>query len=83
MEGKNYGYTLCKDEAELEARVLRLYREEIVPAVRAGLGGAVYTQITDVEDETNGFYTYDRKVCKMDAAKFSEIAKELNAAMEE
>jgi len=83
IEGKNYGYTLCKDEAELEARVLRLYREEIVPAVRAGLGGAVYTQICDVEDETNGFYTYDRELCKIDAAKFAKIINELNAAMEE
>ena len=31
-----------------------------------GLGMAVYTQITDVEHEVNGFLTYDRKVEKMD-----------------
>lgn len=83
VEGKNYGYTLCKDGDELEARVLRLYREEVIPAVRAGLSGAVYTQITDVEDETNGFYTYDRTVAKIDVQKFAALAKELSAAMEE
>ena len=83
IEGKNYGYTLCKDAAELEARVLRLYYEEIVPAVRAGLCGAVYTQITDIEDETNGFYTYDREVCKVNTEKFAAVAKALQAAMEE
>lgn len=83
IEGKNYGYTVCRDKEELDARVLRLYRDEVVPAVRAGLGGCVYTQITDVEDETNGFYTYDREVCKVDADKFAKVAAELNAAMEE
>jgi hypothetical protein len=31
-----------------------------------GLGAAVYTQITDVEHEVNGFLTYDRKFEKMD-----------------
>ena len=31
-----------------------------------GLSGAVYTQWTDVENEMNGIYTYDRKVIKLD-----------------
>jgi len=31
-----------------------------------GLSAAVYTEITDVEIELNGFLTYDRKVCKPD-----------------
>ena len=31
-----------------------------------GLAGAVYTQLSDVEEETNGLYTYDRKVCKVE-----------------
>ena len=83
IEGKNYGYTLCKSKEELEEKILRLYREEILPAVRAGLSGAIYTQISDVEDETNGFYTYDREVCKVNAEKFAAVARELAAAMEE
>ena len=29
-----------------------------------GLSAAVYTELTDVETELNGFYTYDRKICK-------------------
>jgi len=29
-----------------------------------GLGGAIYTQTTDVEVEINGILTYDRKVVK-------------------
>jgi hypothetical protein len=35
----------------------------------------VYTQISDVEDETNGCLTYDRKVLKVDAERFSNISK--------
>ena len=31
-----------------------------------GLAGFVYTQLTDVEEETNGLLTYDRKVDKME-----------------
>jgi hypothetical protein len=34
-----------------------------------GLGAAVYTQITDVEGELNGFLTYDRQIVKMDQAR--------------
>lgn len=34
-----------------------------------GFAGLVYTQITDVEEENNGFFTYDRKVAKLDKAK--------------
>ncbi len=33
---------------------------------KGGLSAAVYTQWTDVENEMNGIYTYDRKVIKLD-----------------
>ncbi|KAF1005975.1 MAG: Beta-galactosidase BoGH2A [Luteibacter sp.] len=38
-----------------------------------GVSGSVYTQITDVEGEHNGLYTYDRKVEKVDEAKVRAI----------
>jgi hypothetical protein len=41
------------------------------PAV--GMSGSVYTQITDVEGEHNGLYTYDRQVEKVDEAKVKAI----------
>jgi hypothetical protein len=30
-----------------------------------GLSAAVYTQMTDIEEEVNGIMTYDRKVKKL------------------
>ncbi|MGI6003065.1 MAG: hypothetical protein ACOX74_05480 [Lachnospiraceae bacterium] len=42
------------------------YRRLIARTVRIdGLSGFVYTQWNDVEEETNGIYTYDRKVKKI------------------
>ncbi|CAN5121739.1 glycoside hydrolase family 2 [soil metagenome] len=38
-----------------------------------GLSGSIYTQITDVEGEQNGFFTYDRQVEKMDEAAVREV----------
>ena len=39
--------------------------EEIDPLKGQGLCGAVYTQLSDIEDEINGLMTYDREVCKL------------------
>lgn len=41
--------------------------------VAKGMSGSVYTQITDVEGEHNGLYTYDRKVEKVDEAQVRAI----------
>ena len=43
-----------------------LIRQTILPAVKKGIGATVYTQISDIEEETNGIYTYDREICKID-----------------
>lgn len=38
----------------------------LVRAAGSNLSGSVYTQLTDVEGEVNGLWTYDRQVQKMD-----------------
>jgi len=40
--------------------------KQIIDFQFEGLSAAVYTQWTDVENEMNGLYTYDRKVIKLD-----------------
>jgi hypothetical protein len=40
---------------------------------------AIYPQITDVEGELNGFWTYDRQVAKMDPSQVRAINTEIIA----
>lgn len=54
---------------ELTKRYLDMQSEILNLMFYPGLCASVYTQISDVEGETNGLYTYDRKVLKMDAKK--------------
>ncbi len=74
---QTYGYKFFKDREEFEAALVKLYREEILPLVKEGLCAAVYTQVSDVEDETNGLLSYDRKVLKVSEAPMREIAAAL------
>jgi len=80
---KMYGYGSCKTRKELNGAVVRLYMEEVLPCVKKGLCGAVYTQLSDVEDEINGLVTYDRKHIKLDADKMLPVAAALQATIAE
>ncbi|MCD7716467.1 MAG: glycoside hydrolase family 2 [Lachnospiraceae bacterium] len=60
-----YGYHRCETKEEFAAQMQKL-RQTIQTLKDRGLSGAVYTQLSDVEEETNGLYTWDRKVCKME-----------------
>lgn len=80
---QTYGYRMFDNPQSYMDAVEKLYRQEIVPAVSKGLCGAVYTQLSDVEDETNGLYSYDRRVCKVDITRMKAIAAELMIKAEE
>ncbi len=77
---KSYGYGKCKDEKSLTDRIIASYRKMVLPAIPLGLCGAVYTQLSDIEDEINGFYTYDREVCKVDKARIQECMESVYKA---
>ena len=72
----NWGYQSFKSKEELEARYRTLVADlnELIPK---GLAAAVYTQTTDVEIETNGLMTYDRKVIKIPAEVLFQIHQKL------
>ena len=80
---KSYGYGGCETLEALNEALVKLYMEEIVPCVKNGLCAAIYTQVSDVEDEINGLVTYDRKVEKIDPEKLLPVAAALQAAVEE
>ena len=73
----NFGYTRVKNQERLAKKIQKLYREQIIPAKKGGLSVAIYTQLSDVEDETNGFLTYDRKVSKVKTEVMKKINEEL------
>ena len=77
---KNYGYKFFDSAEGLEIALTRLYLDEVVPAVRGGLSAAVLTQLSDVEDETNGLVTYDRRVVKVSAETMLAIRTALDKA---
>ena len=54
-----------------------LYLKMILPAIDEGLCGCIYTQLSDVEEEVNGIFTYDRKVCKVDPEAMHLISRTL------
>ncbi|PTR26636.1 glycosyl hydrolase family 2 [Rhodococcus sp. OK519] len=64
---KEFGYRKYADRGTFERAFLRLQHAQVGPAVEQGLTAFVYTQLADVEDETNGLMTYDRRVLKVDA----------------
>jgi len=76
----NYGYRSFSDAKEFESALLSLYQEQILPRIEEGLSATVLTQVSDVEDETNGLVTYDRKVLKVDEKRMQEMAAKLSRA---
>lgn len=79
---KSYGYKTLSSPAALTDALDKLYRDEVLPMIDRGLCVTIYTQITDVEDEINGLYTYDRQVCKVDAETMRNIAEDLRGAFD-
>ena len=76
-EGNTYGYRFFKERDAFEEALVKLYTEEIIPLVARGLCASVYTQVSDVEDETNGLLSYDRQVLKVTPETMLALAEQL------
>lgn len=57
------------DTAEEFQQAYQSMEEEIELLREKGLCAAVYTQLTDIEEEVNGLLTYDRKISKLEIEK--------------
>ena len=73
----NYGYNTYESRSEFEDTFDKLYLEEIKPLISKGICALVYTQVSDVEDETNGLITYDRRIVKLHKSRTRDIMKQL------
>ena len=76
-EKKEFGYKKFRDKEKLLKALRKLYLKKVLPLLKKGLCGCIYTQVSDVEEEINGLITYDREVIKV---PIHEMAK-INAAI--
>ncbi|MDN5853831.1 MAG: glycoside hydrolase family 2, partial [Actinomycetia bacterium] len=71
-------YQMAENKQELTDLYVQNQRKMLELSRKCGLSGGVYTQITDVETEVNGFFTYDRKVEKMYRGPVRKINEKLS-----
>ena len=62
---KEFGYQSFKSREELTAHYCELWKNEIYPNLEKGLSTTIYTQTSDIEEEINGIFTYDRDEVKL------------------
>lgn len=79
---KTYGYKKFTDRDAFCDALESLYKNEVVPSAEKGLSGSILTQLSDVEDETNGLVTYDRQVAKVAPERMLRIKEMLQNAFE-
>ena len=78
---KTYGYRKYETREEFVAALRETYQNALLPLAAKGLCGAVYTQVSDVEDETNGLLTYDRAELKIRPEELRDLAQALQDSM--
>ena len=62
---------------QLTCAIEKLWSQDLERNLDNGLSASVYTQLSDVEDETNGLMTYDREILKVDG----ETIRSINARL--
>lgn len=79
----HFSYGISENTDQLMGAIENMYTGMVLPSIKTGGSGCIYTQLTDVEDETNGLFTYDRKVTKVDPDRMNEIRRSIDKAMSE
>ena len=78
-----YGYSSNNGMEDFEDKFISLYDDQVIPHITSeGLCALVYTQVSDVEDETNGLLTYDRQVLKVSEEKVKAMSERLYKAFD-
>ncbi|MDC7240392.1 MAG: glycoside hydrolase family 2 TIM barrel-domain containing protein [Spirochaetales bacterium] len=82
-EKKKFGYRVLESRCDYEAALESLILRQLIPLIPKGLSAAVYTQLSDVEIESNGFFTYDRRVLKCGEEFLLELNNSIYRSFEE
>ena len=74
---KLFGQRMFRTKEGLTKAIKKLYETDVLPYIEKGLSAAIYTQLSDVEDEVNGLFTYDRAKLKIDSRAIWELNNRL------
>ncbi len=74
---RSFGYIPYLSKEAITKAYVNLHEKQVIPLIKDGLCATVYTQVSDVEFEVNGIYTYDRKVLKIDEQAIIDINSKL------
>lgn len=70
---KLFGYKILKNEDHFVEEYSKFIHKDILKNIPKGLSAFIYTEYSDVEDELNGFITYDRKVKKVESSRIKAL----------
>ena len=70
---KEFGYKGYQNKQQLTEAYRVLWQRDVLPWIEKGLSAAIYTQTSDIEEEINGFFTYDREAEKLETAVVQEV----------
>ncbi len=73
-------YRRFDSEMEITEAFSKTVRRSILPNIAKGLSATVYTQLSDIEEEVNGLYTYDRQVLKINGKALRRLNRMLEQA---
>ena len=75
---KFFGYRKYYDSEKLAKAIEKLYLKRLKPLIqKKGLSALVYTEVSDVEDETNGLLTFDREFAKIEPERMKAINEQM------
>ena len=77
-----FGYRKYHSREELTEAFVNLWKKDVIPNIKNGLSATVFTELSDVEDETNGLLTYDREIIKINAEKIIQANRQLADAFD-
>lgn len=79
---KIYGYGIRPTKLSLTRTYARRVYLDVIPNISRGLSVAIYTQLSDIEEEINGIFTWDRKELKMDKERLQKINRKMFSEFE-
>ena len=76
MNGKKT-YRSFNDKDKWLEQYQKCIQRDVIGNIPKGLSASVYTQLSDVEDECNGFVTFDREAIKVEPEKIKEVNNQI------